>query len=538
MSQFKARVKVPPFRVFTGNGANNNWSTPENWVNLFNGAVAAPVAGTPLMFLGPNRLATNSNDLTATTRIDVIIFIPGAGAFTLSGNSITIDGEIVNISLNLQTINLDMALATRLKVDANKANIAIGGILSGAGGLAKSGSQRLTLSGNNTYAGGTSINGGVIFATTSNNALSNTGTITINPGATRLLIQDLRTIARPIVINGGAPGAGRGLIENSGNAFVNLNGAITINGSTIDGVHLGSFSLSGGLLTINNTITAIVPVTVRGFIIFAAAGSNYTSIVVTEGQLRITANNAVATNATVTLATVGDATLALSGRNQSLVGLTKGSFVAIVGNISDAADATLTLTGESKWAGVIQDALFGTTKKVLVVINSSGTVTFSGANTYTGATTISGGTLLLTGSLGNTPVSVNAGGTLAGPNTVGGSATITGTVTVADSSTAVIKPGAPGDNTLNTGALTFSGANSKMIANSTASTFSKIAVTGDVALGGCTIDFEAGITTNGTYKLITATGTMSGTLPTVGANATGKSLLLQQTGNDLEVVVS
>jgi len=102
-----------------------------------------------------------------------------------------------------------------------------------------------------------------------------------------------------------------------------------------------------------------------------------------------------------------------------------------------------------------------------------------------------------------------------------------------------IQPGEFGDATMNVGGgLTFSGSNAKMIANSTTTGFSLIAVTGNVALGAAVIDFPAGITTNGTYKLITATGTMSGTLPTVGTNDTGKTLVLQQNGNDLEVVVS
>jgi autotransporter-associated beta strand protein len=192
-----------------------------------------------------------------------------------------------------------------------------------------------------------------------------------------------------------------------------------------------------------------------------------------------------------------------------------------------------TNTGDNTFAGAIADATGST---VSVTKGQAGKWILSGTNTYTGATTVSAGILAFI-SLGNTAVSVS-GGTLQGRGATGASATVTGTVTVSNSTSSILRPGTFGNNTMNTGALTFSGTSSRLTIDSTTTTMSKIAVTGNVALGGCGIIFNAGITTNGTYKIITSTGTMSGTLPSIITNSTGKTLTLQQTGNDLEVVVS
>jgi autotransporter-associated beta strand protein len=84
----------------------------------------------------------------------------------------------------------------------------------------------------------------------------------------------------------------------------------------------------------------------------------------------------------------------LAGFNQSMVGIAKGGFAATVGNSSATSDSTLTLTGTSSFAGVIQDVLGTGTMKVNVAVNG-GSFTLAGANTYTGNTIVSSGTLEL-----------------------------------------------------------------------------------------------------------------------------------------------
>jgi len=248
-------------------------------------------------------------------------------------------------------------------------------------------------------------------------------------------------------------------------------------------------------------------------------------------RLFLTGDGAISSSSAVTIGT--SKTFNISGISAS--GLTIASLASNGSSQMVLGGKNLTAGGDNADTsvnGVVSGSGGSLTKQ------GSGTMIMAGTNTYTGATTIDAGTLQINGSLADTAVAVNSGGKLAGRTTTGTNATITGAVTVANSTTAVIQPGAFGNNTLNTGALTFNGSSARMTANSTTTTFSKIAVTGNVALGGMGITFPAGVTTNGTYKLITSSGTMSGTLPSIISNSTGKTLNLQQTGNDLEVVVS
>ena len=87
-------------KTWTGGGADALWNTPANWN-------AALVSGDTLFFGGSTRPA-NSNDLAADTPFAGITFQPAAAAFTLSGERITLNGNIVNQSPAAQTIGLPL----------------------------------------------------------------------------------------------------------------------------------------------------------------------------------------------------------------------------------------------------------------------------------------------------------------------------------------------------------------------------------------------------------------------------------------------
>ncbi|MEI7901495.1 MAG: glycine-rich domain-containing protein, partial [bacterium] len=133
---FNARV------IWTGNGADNNWSTATNW----SGTVAD---GTPLYF-GPSSRNTPSNDFAAVRSFASLGFDAGSPAYTLVGNGIALTGDIVNSSTNNQTINVPVTLSGMgaFSVDTGSAGVTLSGGLSGTcGGLNKSGSGTLTLPG-------------------------------------------------------------------------------------------------------------------------------------------------------------------------------------------------------------------------------------------------------------------------------------------------------------------------------------------------------------------------------------------------------
>lgn len=155
-----------PTKIWIGGGANNNMTTGANWQGG-----SAPVAGDDLQFGGTNRLAPYNN-FAADTSFASITFNAGAGAFTISGNRITMAGTIANYSLNtVQTIALNMIFnATRSFIGGSyTSTTVVSGIISGAGGLTKGGNLKVVLSGLNTYTGQTTITQGELSINTIKN---------------------------------------------------------------------------------------------------------------------------------------------------------------------------------------------------------------------------------------------------------------------------------------------------------------------------------------------------------------------------------
>jgi autotransporter-associated beta strand protein len=154
-------------RTWDGSGSDANWGTAANW----GGTV--PTTNDVLYFGGAAKLV-NTNDLSADTPFAGVMFNSGAGAFTLAGNRITLDGNITNRSTIAQTINLDLALSGTRTLSATSGAITVNGAISGAGGLTKTGIQPLILSASNSYAGVTTVKTGGVLRVTNANALGST----------------------------------------------------------------------------------------------------------------------------------------------------------------------------------------------------------------------------------------------------------------------------------------------------------------------------------------------------------------------------
>jgi autotransporter-associated beta strand protein len=175
-------VPVPAANVvWNGGGSDNNWTTTNNWVSG-----APPVAGDFVMFAGTAQLV---NNMDASYSLGSLTFSNNAGSFTLTNaaNTLELNGGLTNNSTSTQTINVPISLNTTQAINAAVGNLVFGqninnngktatfagsgnitltGMLTGSGGVVKSGSGTLTIAmpmaPPASYAGHTVIQAGTL----------------------------------------------------------------------------------------------------------------------------------------------------------------------------------------------------------------------------------------------------------------------------------------------------------------------------------------------------------------------------------------
>jgi fibronectin-binding autotransporter adhesin len=304
-------------------------------------------------------------------------------SFTGSGNlenadtgTVTLKGDLSGLTTGTTTISDGTLSLTTTNFPASTHSISIalgktlnlqpsgsasfGGIISDAGTVTKTGASTMTLTGINTYTGGTNITEGTL-------ALSGNGTLAAKGVVTATGILDINAVTTTATI-GDLAGAGSVVLGSKaltlGTASdSSFTGVISGSGGTLTKQGVGTLTLSG-----TNTYTGLTTIS-AGTLALSGGG---TVIPVTND---VVANGSFSISGVTTGATIGD----LSGT---------GATASVV-----LGSKTLTLgtTSSSSFAGVISGT--GALTK-----QGSGTLTLTGANTYSGATTISAGTLALSGS--------------------------------------------------------------------------------------------------------------------------------------------
>ena len=183
----------------------------------------------------------------------------------------------------------------------------ISGVISGTGSLTvNSGTGTggiLTLSGANSYSGGTTITSSIILA--NNNSALGTGAVSIsNTAGAELRLGDGVTVGNALTINGGGAVSQGILYVPTGDAT--YGGAITINGVAAAGGH---FATGGGTLTLTGAVTsAATPVSVRlGTVVFANAGNSFDTLNINEGTAKVGIAGAIPVGTTVNLGQSGAA---------------------------------------------------------------------------------------------------------------------------------------------------------------------------------------------------------------------------------------
>ncbi len=310
-----------------------------------------------------------ANNIGGTGRVEK----SGDDALTLSGSNTYTGGTL--ISGGTLVANDVNALGTGDITDnATLALNAVGDFdnaISGSGKVEKSGDDALTLSGSNTYTGGTLISSGTLVA--SNVEALGTGDVTDNA---TLELNTSGTFDNAI--------SGSGQVVKSGDKMLTLSGANSYSGGTLisDGTLVASNVESLGTGDVTNNATLELN-----------TGGDFTNNISGSGQV----------------VKSGDEALTLSGSNTYTGGtlISDGTLVASNVEALGTGDVTDNATLELNTSGTFDNVISGSGQ---VVKSGDDALTLSGSNTYRGGTTISGGTLVATSveALGTGDVTDNA----------------------------------------------------------------------------------------------------------------------------------
>ena len=342
------------------------------------------------------------------------------GRINLSANSAIESAKgtlTVNGRLRLQDLPVgnSAAAATRLSL-AGRGQIILARAISGLGGLRKTGSGSLTLSGTNTYRGKTEINAGQLILK-GGNAILNTGAVTLADAANaRLTLRDDETIG---TLSGGG---GKG-----GNIEITRGKTLTVNQSN-DGVYNGAISEIGA----SDTKQAHLAKTGAGRLTLGGDSSYTGATEARQGVLAITHGNALGkgTGEAGRVSVSNGATLELAapagGPNLSL-GKTltlNGQGVNTGGEAGPVyAGALRNTSGSNIWSGAIRLAGNATIHNASVVSGAAPSLTLNNTLTLeTAATSPVAADLTVTGA-GKTTINSAISG--AGGLTKAGTGTLT-----------------------------------------------------------------------------------------------------------------
>jgi len=526
--------------LWTGAGADNDWSAPANWGGV------APQSGSALTFSGKAR-QTNTNDLTGLTNLNTITF--STAGWSLSGNAVTVtNGFVANIS-GSNTWGLDTTLNNSVAISQNAGSDVLNftGVLSGPGGVAPvpgvSGTGTIYLSNtNNSFTGNASINSAtaVVYsvADAGQNSSLGAGSGTVTFGSTEtsyegaLIYAGTNSCSTSRAFQGQARTGGSPLFSNNSPN----NSSLTFNGGWSGRGYLNPFTLllegsSTGANIFNGSISQsfyATPYTVSlqvngpGTWVFAADNTYLGTTTINGGVLQLGGGGTTGNAGTNSINFATDGTLTFNRSDAPVFGnnlILNGSDSVVVAN-----GGTVTLGGTISGSGN------------LVVNSPNGTLLLTNASIYNGNTIISAGRLSLggSGSLANSPVisiapgavldvSAVNGGFSPGPNQtilgMGATGTINGSVNLGNGALALaLTPGAP--------ALTITDGTLALNSNSVT-----VTVSGGAALAG------------GRYPLIVpgGGGWVTGSVTTsrvLANNAGGQVLSLQITNGGLWLAVS
>ena len=352
-------------------------------------------------------------------------------AGTLSIGSDTNIGSGTNTIGNKGTLLLsgngtytnDWTLSGAGSAIATDNNNTLSGVLSGNGGLTKTGAGTLTLTGNNTYAGGTAINDGTLKGNIASGTDLSIAASAIYGGDNKAhSVGGLNGGGKILNTDGLTVQSGdfAGFIDNSNTSLTKTGaGTLTLTGNN---AYTGSTTISEG--TLKGNIASGTDLSIAASAIYdgdnkarSVGGLNGGGKILNTDGLTVQSGDfaGIIDNSNTSLTKTGAGTLTLTGNN-AYTGSTTISDGTLKGNIASGTDlsiaASATYDGDNKARSVgglngggkilntdgltVQNGTFGgviDNSNTSLTKTGAGTLTLTRNNAYTGGTTISEGTL-------------------------------------------------------------------------------------------------------------------------------------------------
>jgi autotransporter-associated beta strand protein len=324
--------------VWDGGGTNNFWLNATNWVGD-----VAPSAGDDLVFPTGAAQSTSFNDFPAATTFNSITI---GAPYTFSGQSIALNAGIIATNGNAtffnnalilnsnQTFTLNVGTGVSFNLfgpinnNGHDLTFSVGSgtlaqvqsVISGAGGIIKTGAGNALLYASNTFSGPVQINQGAISIYNGHSLGDTNANTTVASGAT-LPIANPITVAEPLVLSGSLNSVGAGQVLTGPVTLAASNVTILVGGSSslaINGIISGNGGITyvnPGTLTLNanNTYTGTNILT-GGSILVVNGSQPNTPIAITLGVLQGTG-----TVGTVTFAGPGSGTLSPAGNGAGIL---------------------------------------------------------------------------------------------------------------------------------------------------------------------------------------------------------------------------